>query len=44
MAENGLRFNNEPVGDANTPVTAATVGEELKVSIGRKKHKLVRLS
>ncbi|ABN76265.1 tyrosine--tRNA ligase [Cereibacter sphaeroides] len=44
VAENGLRFNNEPVGDANAPVTAATVGEELKVSIGRKKHKLVRLS
>jgi tyrosyl-tRNA synthetase len=44
VAENGLRFNNEPVNDANATVTAETVGEELKVSIGKKKHKLVRLA
>ncbi len=44
VAENGLRFNNEPVSDANATVTAETVGEELKVSIGKKKHKLVRLA
>ncbi|TKA97911.1 tyrosine--tRNA ligase [Cereibacter changlensis] len=44
VAENGLRFNNEPVNDANATVTAETVGDELKVSIGKKKHKLVRLA
>ncbi|WP_444666498.1 tyrosine--tRNA ligase [Cereibacter changlensis] len=44
VAENGLRFNNEPVNDANATVTAETIGDELKVSIGKKKHKLVRLA
>ncbi|WP_128253905.1 tyrosine--tRNA ligase [Falsirhodobacter deserti] len=44
IAEGGLRFNNEPVADANAPVTADVIGNELKVSIGKKKHRLVRLS
>ncbi|WP_136682837.1 tyrosine--tRNA ligase [Falsirhodobacter xinxiangensis] len=43
IAENGLRFNNELVADANAPVTAETIGAELKVSMGKKKHRLVRL-
>ncbi|MDH2326332.1 tyrosine--tRNA ligase [Cereibacter sp. SYSU M97828] len=43
IAENGLRFNNELVADANAPVTADTIGAELKVSMGKKKHRLVRL-
>jgi len=43
VAENGLRFNNDPVTDANAVVTTAMVGAELKVSIGKKKHRLVRL-
>jgi tyrosyl-tRNA synthetase len=44
IAERGLRFNNEPVLDPNAPVTPATIGRELKVSVGRKKHTLVRLA
>ncbi|MCE6972539.1 tyrosine--tRNA ligase, partial [Cereibacter sphaeroides] len=43
VSEHGLRFNNELVTDANATVTSGTVGDELKVSIGKKKHKLVRL-
>ena len=44
IAENGLRFNNDLVTDANATVTATTIKDELKVSIGKKKHKLVRLA
>jgi tyrosyl-tRNA synthetase len=43
VAERGLRFNNEPVTDPNAPVTPETIGRELKVSVGRKRHCLVRL-
>jgi tyrosyl-tRNA synthetase len=43
VAERGLRFNNELVLEPNAAVTAATIGRELKVSVGRKKHYLVRL-
>ncbi|MDB6453538.1 tyrosine--tRNA ligase [Falsirhodobacter sp. 20TX0035] len=43
VSESGLRFNNETVGDANMLVTSDLIGTELKVSIGKKKHHLVRL-
>ena len=44
VAERGLRFNNELVLDPNALVTAGTIGRELKVSVGRKRHSLVRLA
>ncbi|WP_045390192.1 tyrosine--tRNA ligase [Falsirhodobacter sp. alg1] len=44
VAESGLRFNNDLVTDPNMVVTAETVGAEMKVSIGKKKHRLLRLS
>ena len=44
IAENGLRFNNELVVDANGTVTAEMLAKDLKVSIGKKKHVLVRLN
>ena len=44
IAEKTLRFNNELVLDANGLVTLQMLSEDLKVSIGKKKHVLVRLS
>ncbi len=44
IGERGLRFNNELVLDGNALVTAETIGSELKVSIGKKKHRLVRIA
>ncbi len=43
IAEKGLRYNNEVVVEANNLVTASIIGTELKVSIGKKKHVLVRV-
>ncbi len=43
VGERGLRFNNELVLDPNASVTRETIGAELKVSVGKKKHYLVRL-
>ena len=43
IAEKGLRFNNELVLDPNGLVTVEMLNEDLKVSIGKKKHVLVRL-
>ncbi len=43
IAERGLRFNNELVLDPNALVTPETIGDELKVSVGKKRHYLVRL-
>ncbi|HET9069942.1 MAG TPA: tyrosine--tRNA ligase [Amaricoccus sp.] len=44
VAERGLRFNNAPATDPNALVTPATIGAELKVSVGKKRHCLVRLA
>ena len=44
IGEMGLRFNNELVKNPNGLVTAETIGDELKVSVGKKRHALVRLS
>ena len=43
IAENGLRYNNDLVTDAAALVTADQIGEGLKVSVGKKKHRLVKL-
>ena len=43
IAEGGLRLNNEAVGDPQMPVTAQLIGDGLKVSIGKKKHRMLRL-
>ncbi|HRO11349.1 tyrosine--tRNA ligase [Amaricoccus sp.] len=43
VAERGLRFNNELVLDPNALVTPETIGRELKVSVGKKRHCLVRI-
>lgn len=44
IGEKGLRFNNELVLDPTALVTVETIGAELKVSIGKKKHLLVKLA
>lgn len=43
VAEGGLRFNNEAVTDPQMPVDARLIGDGLKVSIGKKKHRLLRV-
>ncbi len=44
ISEKGLRFNNELVVNPNDLVTADMIGSELKVSVGKKKHFVVRLA
>ena len=43
IAEGGLRLENEPVTDPQMPVDAARIGAGIKVSLGRKKHRMLRL-
>ena len=43
IAEGGLRLNNEPVADAQLMLDADAIGEGLKVSIGKKKHRMLRI-
>jgi len=43
IAEGGLRLNNEPVSDPQLAVDAALIGAGLKVSVGKKKHRMVQL-
>ncbi|MGP9804368.1 tyrosine--tRNA ligase [Paracoccus sp. NSM] len=43
IAEGGLRLNNEPVTDAQLMLDADAVGDGLKVSIGKKKHRMLRI-
>ncbi|PHQ67145.1 MAG: tyrosine--tRNA ligase [Paracoccus sp.] len=43
IAEGGLRLNNDPVSDPQLPIDAALIGVGLKVSVGRKKHRMVRI-
>lgn len=42
IAEGGLRLNNEPVTDAQMMLDADAIGEGMKVSIGKKKHRMLR--
>ncbi len=44
VGEKGLRFNNEVVSDPNALVTRELVADGLKVSIGKKRHALVRVA
>ncbi|WP_323008877.1 tyrosine--tRNA ligase [Paracoccus sp. (in: a-proteobacteria)] len=43
IAEGGLRLNNEAVSDPQFAVDAALIGDGLKVSVGKKKHRMVQL-
>ncbi|MDM7459133.1 MAG: tyrosine--tRNA ligase, partial [Paracoccus sp. (in: a-proteobacteria)] len=44
IAEGGLRLNNEPVTNAQMMLDAGSIGTGLKVSIGKKKHRILRIS
>jgi tyrosyl-tRNA synthetase len=43
IAEGGLRLNNEAASDPQMAVDAALIGDGLKVSVGRKKHRMVQV-
>ena len=43
ITEGGLRLNNDAVTDPQMPVDAALVGDGLKVSVGKKKHRMVQI-
>ncbi|TWI29417.1 tyrosine--tRNA ligase [Paracoccus sulfuroxidans] len=43
IAEGGLRLNNEAVSDPQVTVDAAMIGDGLKVSVGKKKHRMVQV-
>ncbi|WP_299360887.1 tyrosine--tRNA ligase [uncultured Paracoccus sp.] len=43
IAEGGLRLDNEPVTDPQQTLTPSQVGDGIKVSIGRKKHRMLRI-
>ncbi len=43
IAEGGLRVNNEAVNDPQLMVDVAAIGDGLKVSVGKKKHRMVRV-
>ncbi|GGF72238.1 tyrosine--tRNA ligase [Paracoccus acridae] len=43
IAEGGLRLNNEAVSDPQMTVDAALIGKGLKVSVGKKKHRMVQV-
>ena len=44
IAEGGLRLNNDAVSDPQAEVTPDLIGEGLKVSVGKKKHRMLRLT
>lgn len=43
IAEGGLRLNNDAVADPQRVLTADEIGEGMKVSLGRKKHRMLRI-
>lgn len=43
IAEGGLRLNNEAVSDPQLAVDAELIGDGLKVSVGKKNHRMVRV-
>ncbi|MDO5606356.1 MAG: tyrosine--tRNA ligase [Paracoccus sp. (in: a-proteobacteria)] len=43
IAEGGLRLDNDPVTDPQQVIDAARIGDGLKLSVGRKKHRMLRL-
>ncbi|SEP92227.1 tyrosyl-tRNA synthetase [Loktanella sp. DSM 29012] len=44
IAENGARLNDEPLSDASLMVTADMLATPMKLSAGKKRHALVRLT
>lgn len=44
IAEGGLRLNNDPVTDPQRLLTAAEVGDGMKISLGKKKHRMLRIA
>ena len=43
IAEGGLRLNNDAVADPQRMLTAEEIGEGMKVSLGKKKHRMLRI-
>lgn len=43
IAEGGLKLNNETVTDPQLQIDATVIGDGLKVSVGKKKHRMVRI-
>jgi tyrosyl-tRNA synthetase len=43
IADGGLRLNNQAVSDPQMAVDAALIGDGLKVSVGKKKHRMVQV-
>ena len=43
IAEGGLRLDNAPVTDPQMAVDADLIGDGVKLSLGRKKHRMLRL-
>ena len=43
IAEGGLRLENEAVSDPQLMIDAARIGDGIKLSLGRKKHRMLRL-
>ncbi|MDB6178699.1 tyrosine--tRNA ligase [Paracoccus sp. Z330] len=43
LSEGGLRLNNEVVKDPQMVVNTDLIGDGLKVSVGKKKHRMVRI-
>ena len=43
IAEGGLRLNNEAIADPQMAVDAVLIGDGLKVSVGKKKHRMVKV-
>lgn len=44
IAEGGLRLNNDPVTDPQRLLTAEDVGDGMKISLGKKKHRMLRIA
>ncbi|HHY03115.1 MAG TPA: tyrosine--tRNA ligase [Paracoccus sp.] len=44
IAEGGLRLNNDAVTDPQQLLTAAEVGDGMKISLGKKKHRMLRIA
>ena len=43
IAEGGLRLNNDAVADPQRVLTVDEIGEGMKVSLGKKKHRMLRI-
>ena len=43
IAEGGLRLNNDSVSDPQLPIETDMIGDGMKVSVGKKKHRMVRI-